>query len=100
MNITELIKELQIPSTITRKDYPKVVWTDVDGNAFSVMGTASKAWKSVDRGVASRISSVCMQGDYDTLLAICTTICPMGNTDGDDEWLNELDQEEEEKYAE
>lgn len=84
MNIQELISELEIPSTIKKKDYPKVVWTQVDGNAFSIMGTAKNAWRKVDAGVSSRIASVCMRGDYATLLAVCVAICPMGSDDGED----------------
>ena len=101
MNLNELINELNIPSNIKPSDYPKVNWLEVDGNAFSVMGRASKEWKKLDRGVASRIASVCMRGDYDTLLAICTSICPQDDSNYDEQeaWLAEQDEEEENKYS-
>lgn len=83
MNTTELIKEILGETSISRSDYPKVEWTSVGGNAFSIIGTASKAWGSKDKEVSNRICSVLMSKatSYDALLATCIQICPMGDED-------------------
>ena len=79
MSTTEIINQILGDTNINRSNFPKVKWTGVDGNAFSVIGTASKAWRSKDRAVADRIGSVLMANadSYDTLLGVCLELCPM-----------------------
>ena len=50
----------------TTAKMPLVDWCGVDGNIFSVIGTASNAWKRVDSKVTERIrkmSEVAMTGE-------------------------------------
>jgi hypothetical protein len=91
MNNTEIVKEILGNTEIARSDFPRVKWVGVDGNAFSIIGTASKAWRSKDKAVANRIGSVLMANaeSYDGLLAVCLEICPQDSgsdeDDGEDE---------------
>ena len=75
-----MMKELAIPSTITRNDYPYVDFTELDGNVFALIGAVSKAWRKVDRDVAGRIMGAVNNnaGDYDSVLGFLLSItnCP------------------------
>ena len=84
MVIEKLLSDILGDTKVKEKDYPKVDWLQVDGNAFSVMGKAKQAWRKLDAGVASRIAPVCMKGDYDTLLALCIALCPEGDEEEND----------------
>jgi hypothetical protein len=86
-NTNEIINQILGDTSIPSSDYPSVKWTSVDGNAFSIIATASKAWRSKDRGVSSRIGSVLMSNadSYDTLLGVCIQLCPMQRTRDEDE---------------
>jgi hypothetical protein len=86
MSNTDIVNEILGETSVSPSDYPKVEWTSVDGNAFSIIGTASKAWRSKDREVANRIGSVLMAKatSYDALLSACLQICPMGSDDEDE----------------
>ena len=87
MNNTEIISEILGDTAVTRNDFPRVKWVGVDGNAFSIIGTASKAWRGKDKAVANRIGSVLMANaeSYDSLLAVCLEICPQDSTSDEDE---------------
>lgn len=95
MKNTEIITEILGDTSISRSDYPRVKWTSVDGNAFSIIGTASKAWRSKDKAVANRIGSVLMANaeSYDSLLGVCLEICPMDSQSDEDE--EEFEDEDE-----
>lgn len=95
MSTTEIINQILGNTTINRSDFPRVKWTGVDGNAFSVIGTASKAWRAKDRAVSERIGSVLMANadSYTTLLGVCLEICPM-----DDTW-DKYEVDEDEGYS-
>lgn len=90
MNRKEIITAILADTAVQPSDFPKVCWTQVDGNAFSIMGQASKAWRSKDRAVANRIGEVLMANadSYDVLLSVCLELCPMdgGDEDEDDTW--------------
>lgn len=84
-SIKEILAEIAIPAHIGRKDYPKVVWTEVDGNAFAIIGMVARKWQKVDEDVASRIRPALMQsGSYEELLAVALTICPAPGVDDED----------------
>lgn len=47
---------------------------DIDGNAFSVLGHTKRALKSAGHGdIAERLAKVALQGDYNSLLAACSS---------------------------
>jgi hypothetical protein len=106
MNNTEIVSQILGNTNIARPDFPRVKWTSVDGNAFSIIGTASKAWRSKDREVANRIGSVLMSNadSYDTLLGVCLEICPMDSKADEDEedefsdWGDDEDESEDEGW--
>jgi hypothetical protein len=80
-----MMKDLAIPSTITRVNYPCVDFTELDGNVFALIGAVSKAWRKVDRDVAERIGTVINSHaeDYDSALGFLLSItnCPDGDSD-------------------
>ena len=100
MSTTEIINQILGDTNINRSNFPKVKWTGVDGNAFSVIGTASKAWRSKDRAVADRIGSVLMANadSYDTLLGVCLELCPMDSSwdkyEMDEDYSSDEDEDE------
>lgn len=103
MNNTEIISQILGNTSVSRSDFPRVKWTSVDGNAFSVMGVASKAWRSKDRAVADRIGSVLMANadSYSVLLGVCLELCPMdskADEDEDDGWGDDEDDSEDEGW--
>ena len=101
MSTTEIINQILGDTNINRSNFPKVKWTGVDGNAFSIIGTASKAWRSKDKAVANRIGSVLMSNadSYDTLLGVCLEICPMDSqSDEDEEEFEDEGEDEDEGY--
>lgn len=71
-----MVAEISIPATITPEQYPVVEWSEVDGNVFAVMATASSAWKRLDRGVAERIGKVIMNQaeSYEDAVGVCLKI--------------------------
>jgi hypothetical protein len=97
MSNTEIINQILGDTSIPSSDYPRVKWTSVDGNAFSIIATASKAWRSKDRGVSSRIGSVLMSNadSYETLLGVCVQLCPMQRTRDEDEEEEEYEDGDE-----
>lgn len=100
MNNTEIISQILGNTSVSRSDFPRVKWTSVDGNAFSIMGAASKAWRSKDREVANRIGSVLMSNadSYDVLLGVCIELCPMdsGRDDEEDDEFSDWGDSEDE----
>lgn len=47
---------------------------DIDGNAFSILGATKRALKLAGhKDIAERLSEVALQGDYDALLATCSS---------------------------
>lgn len=93
----KIILEILGNTNVGPEDYPTVCWTSVDGNAFSIIGKASKAWRSKDKEVANRIGSVLMENadSYDTLLGVCLAICPMeSSADEDEEYGWDSDEDE------
>ena len=81
-----MIDALQIPDTITAKDYPAVNFK-IDGNVFSVIGAVSKGWRKVDKQVADRISAVVNEHaeDYEQALGFLLAISQVEYGDSDDE---------------
>lgn len=86
-NRNEILAEILGDTAVKKSEYPTICWTQVDGNAFSIMGQASKAWRSKDKAVANRIGSVLMSkaDSYDVLLGVCIELCPMASSDDEDE---------------
>lgn len=87
MNRQQIVSAILADTAIKPSEYPKVCWTEVDGNAFSIMGKASSVWRKKDRAVAERIGSVLMANadSYDILLSVCLELCPMDGGEDEDE---------------
>lgn len=103
------VKFLLGETKVSKSDFPQVVWTQIDGNVFSVIATATNAWKRKDAAVANRmrsLSSIAMSGEskdapdfaqalateadngadgYYILLGILTEICPHNSASDDDD---------------
>ena len=103
------VKFLLGETKVKQSDFPQVVWTQTDGNVFSIFATATNAWKRKDAAVANRIrslASIAMTGQsadapdfaqalateadngadgYYILLGILTEICPHDCTSDDEE---------------
>ena len=103
------VKFLLGETKVKPSGFPQVVWTQIDGNVFSIFATATNAWKRKDAAVANRIrslASVAMSGEskdapdfakalaeeadsgadgYYILLGILTEICPHDDDDDDDD---------------
>lgn len=112
------VKFLLGETKVSKSDFPEVVWTQIDGNIFSVIATATNAWRRKDAEVAQRmrsLSTIAMTGDskdapefakalaeeadngadgYYILLGILTEVCPHNSADDDE------DEEEEEYWDE
>ena len=108
------VKFLLGETKVSKSDFPQVVWTQIDGNVFSLFATATNAWKRKDAAVANRVrslASIAMSGQSDAapdfakalaeesdngadgyyiLLGILTEICPH----------NSADEEEDDEYGE
>ena len=109
------VKFLLGETKVKPSDFPQVVWTQTDGNVFSIFATATNAWKRKDLSVANRVrslASIAMTGEskdapdfakalaeesdngadgYYILLGILTEICPHSECDDEEE-----DEEEDE----
>ena len=107
------VKFLLGETKVKQSDFPEVVWTQIDGNVFSIFATATNAWKRKDAAVANRIrslASIAMTGQsadapdfaqalateadngadgYYILLGILTEICPHNSADDDEEEYDE-----------
>lgn len=47
---------------------------DIDGNAFSILGATKRALKIAGhKDIADRLAEVALQGDYNDLLATCSS---------------------------
>jgi hypothetical protein len=60
------VKFLLGETKVKPSDYPTAEWTRTDGNIFSVIATATNAWKKVDPAVANRmrsLTSIAMSGE-------------------------------------
>jgi hypothetical protein len=60
------VKFLLGNTKVKAEDYPTADWTRTDGNIFSVIATATNAWKRTDAAVANRmrsLASIAMTGD-------------------------------------
>lgn len=103
------VKFLLGETKVSKSDFPEVVWTQIDGNIFSIIATATNAWRRKDAEVAQRmrsLSTIAMTGDskdapefakalaeeadngadgYYILLGILTQITPNAS----DEWEDE-----------
>ena len=103
------VKFLLGETKVKQSDFPQVVWTQTDGNVFSIFATATNAWKRKDAAVANRVrslASIAMTGQsadapdfaqalateadngadgYYILLGILTEICPHDCTSDDEE---------------
>ena len=115
------VKFLLGETKVKQSDFPQVVWTQTDGNVFSIFATATNAWKRKDAAVANRIrslASIAMTGQsadapdfaqalateadngadgYYILLGILTEICPHDCTSDDEEesdWEDDDDCDE------
>jgi hypothetical protein len=110
------VKFLLGETKVKPTEYPTANWTQTDGNIFSVIATATNAWKRKDAAVANRmrsLASIAMTGTseaapefakalneeadngadgYYLLLGILTAVTP----DACDE--EEEEEEEEEEY--
>ena len=86
-NIATMIKALQIPDTIKHSQYPRIPLIGADGNVFSLIGVASKAWRPVDRGVSERIMSVVNEHaeDYGQVLSLLVSISSSVESEDEDE---------------
>ena len=104
------VKFLLGETKVKQSDFPQVVWTQTDGNVFSIFATATNAWKRKDAAVANRVrslASIAMTGQsadapdfaqalateadngadgYYILLGILTEICPHNSDDDEDEY--------------
>ena len=111
------VKFLLGETTVSKSDFPQVVWTQTDGNVFSIFATATNAWKRKDPAVANRVrslASIAMTGEskdapefaqalateadngadgYYILLGILTEICPHNSAEDDDEEYEEEDED-------
>ena len=114
------VKFLLGETTVSKSDFPQVVWTQTDGNVFSIFATATNAWKRKDAAVANRVrslASIAITGEskdapdfaqalateadngadgYYILLGILTEICPHNSADDDEEesdWEDEDDDD-------
>jgi hypothetical protein len=107
------VKFLLGNTKVKAEDYPTAEWTRQDGNIFSVIATATNAWRRKDAEVAQRmrsLSTIAMTGDskdapefakalaeeadngadgYYILLGILTQITPNAS----DEWEDEDEDE-------
>ena len=120
------VKFLLGETKVSKNDFPEVVWTQIDGNVFSIFATATNAWKRKDAAVANRVrslASIAMTGEskdapdfaqalkteadngadgYYILLGILTEICPHNSAEDDDEdeegsdWGDEDEDEDDE----
>jgi len=87
-NVATMISALQIPDTITHSQYPRIPLIGSDGNVFSLIGVASKAWRPVDRGVSERLFSVINNHaeGYDEVLGLLLSISSsVDSVDSEDE---------------
>ena len=86
-NRNEIIAEILGETSVKRSNYPTICWTQVDGNAFSIIGQAQKAWRAKDKEVSARIGKVLMSKaeSYDVLLGVCIELCPMASGDDDED---------------
>jgi hypothetical protein len=60
------VKFLLGNTKVKSEDYPTAEWTRQDGNIFSVIATATNAWRRKDAEVAQRmrsLSTIAMTGD-------------------------------------
>ena len=114
------VKFLLGETKVSKHNFPEVVWTQIDGNVFSIFATATNAWKRKDAAVANRVrslASIAMTGQseaapdfakalaeeadngadgYYILLGILTEICPHNSADDDEEesdWEDEDDDD-------
>jgi hypothetical protein len=109
------VKFLLGETKVKPSDYPTAEWTRTDGNVFSIIATATNAWKRKDSAVANRmrsLASIAMTGTseaapefakalneeadngadgYYILLGICMAVCPEAEAD-------DCDDEDEEEY--
>ena len=107
------VKFLLGETKVKQSDFPQVVWTQTDGNVFSIFATATNAWKRKDAAVANRVrslASIAMTGQsadapdfaqalateadngadgYYILLGILTEICPHNSADDEEEEYDE-----------
>ena len=116
------VKFLLGETKVKQSDFPQVVWTQIDGNVFSIFATATNAWKRKDAAVANRIrnlASIAMTGQsadapdfaqalateadngadgYYILLGILTEICPQNSDDDEEEseWEDEDEDSDDE----
>jgi hypothetical protein len=103
------VKFLLGETKVKPSDYPTAEWTRTDGNIFSVIATATNAWKRKDPAVANRmrsLTSIAMSGEsqeapdfakalaeeadngadgYYILLGILTEITPNAYADDEDD---------------
>jgi hypothetical protein len=88
-NRNELVSEILGNTEVKKSNYPTVCWTQVDGNAFGIIGQAQKAWRAKDKEVSARIGKVLMSKaeSYDVLLGVCIELCPMASDDEDEDDL-------------
>lgn len=86
-NIATMINALQIPDTIDKSEYPRIPLIGADGNVFSLIGVAAKAWRPVDRGVSERIISVVNEHaeDYGQVLSLLVSISSSVDSEDEDE---------------
>lgn len=114
------VKFLLGETKVSKSDFPQVVWTQIDGNVFSIIATATNAWKRKDAAVANRmrtLSTIAMTGEskdapdfakalseesdngadgYYILLGILTEVCPHSSAEDDEEEEEEYWDEEDE----
>lgn len=111
------VKFLLGETKVKPTDFPTAEWNRTDGNVFSVIATATNAWKRKDVAVANRLrslTSIAMTGDsaeapefakalteeadngadgYYILLGICMEVCPM--SDEEEEYEDDEDESDE-----
>lgn len=115
------VKFLLGETKVSKSDFPEVVWTQIDGNIFSVIATATNAWRRKDAEVAQRmrsLSTIAMTGEskdapefakalteeadngadgYYILLGILTEVCPHNSADDDCDEDEDSDWEDEDE---
>jgi hypothetical protein len=94
MNHEEMMKHIALPEGFEK---PKMRG-DIDGNAFSVLGNTKAALKKAGHAdIAKRLSEVALQGDYNALLAACSSCVEFVFPEYD---FEEEDEEEDARYFE
>ena len=121
------VKFLLGETKVKPTDFPSAEWNRTDGNVFSIIATATNAWKRKDAAVANRVrslTSIAMTGDskdapdfakalteeadngadgYYILLGICMAVCPMADDEEEEEddegsdWGDEEDADEDDE---